>query len=1773
MGDIIINNDYLENTKPSKKSEDIIYDNKELDTSTLFGDPGNSGIRYVGEDTTNRDYISDDFYYKSPEKTQDYRANAQSGLTRVAQIPFKAATTFASEVAKTPIILGGLAAGLGAEISDAVSGKDDNNFFDIAFNNKIIKSIDAIKEDAYNSSLLSSYMDIQTEEGDFFDKIGSTAFWATEGADVMGFMGSMLIPGLAISKLGAGYKMFKGLSKLKGIDKADEFGSLLLKKGFTPKNIDHVAITSANTVYEAGIETGSYLNGTEKELDRRLILPDGHKDKINQKQYDKLLSKAQNEGAFKIFASNIALLTVPNSINTAWIYGTKTNKKIFKEFNKNFDLKNNRIARKQKEYSSGILGTAEKVGGKAGKIGKVFGQNLLFEGALEEGGQMAAEKSATKLIEEDKAFDFNSLYENYLETLGSTDGQTAMFLGGLLGTGMYSISNSGNSKKRDKVIDKMISQSNQSLDTFLSYMEPDVYKKDKDGDTIFETNPETQESNPVIDISKTNKLLESLDSNEQLANAYYASVVTNNKEQSDRLFDILSTKFVLPFTSNEQLGPKILREILSNSNEVDTYAKEMSKDKSKVIDEIVNKAESIKESKEDFIDLYESMFEEFEDISYDKMEDFKNSIANDYLGLKINKRYLNKKINEIKNLKEKSSKDLSNTSVGDASNDIDRTESGRYFNKLIENYNKELDKVNNDLSEFWSQNKFNSNLEKFKKDQEKIEAKGEKEVVKINEVLETIDKAKDLTELNQISNSLEEKYKNNPVIFKKIKNKSEEYEAKEQEVIKNAEEANNNAENNKLTFEEVKENFVKGDTFTPTNNNNLPESFKGDTLTVSKVSEDSITIKNSKGSSFQLTPAKENLSTTDGIVDTNTSTMSKNDIKAISDGLDTSTDNKDAKTIVTNEDGTKPEYVSENAYEYQMNPKNKKGKVHKVKIDKSTKTADSSTKKLNNFEKAIDLYESKDNFNEEDIEFLSKYLPLSVVVDENTELKMLTYPKSNAKSQKAFNESTYVLRKKIVQTITANKSNSVSIEIKYQKNGDLQISPKVNGKVQENSLADLYEFGGNINNVTEDKFFIVDEKGNLKNTNGEYYTGSLNRKLAKGELYVQITTAAGQKFPLKVNVKKINNNQAEAIYLMYKEMLESNDSNMVFEDLSQESQDSITELIGEDINFIATEINENKEDLILKEIINFYNYQKSNNNKIATNFDSNGMFVFGEFVKKEDFIGDKMKKAFIKDLTSKKRINVRFKNNNKNLNPVFNFKNRNYLEHLLKNNIINTNAVTGKDNFTFKGDTSIYYNANKIYINGKLKESNPSSLKELYNNVIESYKKIGNKTGEVFEMNEKEYKIFKGLGIVFIKRNGKFSVIQTQNEIKEFLNSLYEQIKILNKKGGPVSSFNSININKIKELYLLNNKVNNIEKKEIKKTKPKPKPIENNQTELEDEPGGIDPSEGITEGSKLEEFLNSKKENTQSTKPAQQGNEVKVTPSQLIDIMNLKIPTQPGINRILGLDLSDDSTIKYLEEKGIVSKFKGAKGREFLISKEDALNILQPTQQVANTKQSELEKINEAEKEELENQYKEKGTNVFKKIHKDKDATSTTELENKLINKIIEKGIADNLTAEEIYGKILERGFSNAIGMASEINKIYIQDRIDNKTNVKVGESISENIKARYQAQRDALNKKAPTPEKVVPDNLTKKENNSKNNSNNIRNSQKNSVSLSEDVDAKEVIKNLSKKFRGTELAKPFREVLKMDHKTNKDKLNEIYNTLKNKVSDKKEFDKICKIK
>ena len=88
-----------------------------------------------------------------------------------------------------------------------------------------------------------------------------------------------------------------------------------------------------------------------------------------------------------------------------------------------------------------------------------------------------------------------------------------------------------------------------------------------------------------------------------------------------------------------------------------------------------------------------------------------------------------------------------------------------------------------------------------------------------------------------------------------------------------------------------------------------------------------------------------------------------------------------------------------------------------------------------------------------------------------------------------------------------------------------------------------------------------------------------------------------------------------------------------------------------------------------------------------------------------------------------------------------------------------------------------------------------------------------------------------------------------------------------------------------------------------------------------------------------------------------QASEVEISSSKLTEIMNLEKPTNPGINRILGLDLMDKSAINFLEEKGIISKMEGAKGRRFLKSKKEALSLLQPAKQSSEVRLSANDKI------------------------------------------------------------------------------------------------------------------------------------------------------------------------------------------------------------------------
>src|SRR5690606_31568892 len=98
---------------------------------------------------------------------------------------------------------------------------------------------------------------------------------------------------------------------------------------------------------------------------------------------------------------------------------------------------------------------------------------------------------------------------------------------------------------------------------------------------------------------------------------------------------------------------------------------------------------------------------------------------------------------------------------------------------------------------------------------------------------------------------------------------------------------------------------------------------------------------------------------------------------------------------------------------------------------------------------------------------------------------------------------------------------------------------------------------------------------------------------------------------------------------------------------------------------------------------------------------------------KEDFKDQANKNIFISALVNNKRHQIRFKRHENDTNDLNISESRKYLEYLLKNNILNTNAVTGRDENgdfypTFAGKTTIYLDSFNVKVKNKVSEFNPN---------------------------------------------------------------------------------------------------------------------------------------------------------------------------------------------------------------------------------------------------------------------------------------------------------------------------------------------------------------------------------------------------------------------------------------------------------------------------------
>jgi len=196
----------------------IPQDNGDLISQTLkqnpgaavYGDSGNMGVNkgianfYSTPSSFNSNIVQGrqvPIYGNSPDYYKDMYSEDQGWVNKLFHGVGRAATVLGFEVAKmVPGIIGLGAAGLG-NIGDLISGED--NFDGMSWiNNKAVQWLDEKEQAAKENPYLAIYSNSAYDKMNWTEKLSKVDFWATQGADGIGFMASMFVPGTLLKGLG-----------------------------------------------------------------------------------------------------------------------------------------------------------------------------------------------------------------------------------------------------------------------------------------------------------------------------------------------------------------------------------------------------------------------------------------------------------------------------------------------------------------------------------------------------------------------------------------------------------------------------------------------------------------------------------------------------------------------------------------------------------------------------------------------------------------------------------------------------------------------------------------------------------------------------------------------------------------------------------------------------------------------------------------------------------------------------------------------------------------------------------------------------------------------------------------------------------------------------------------------------------------------------------------------------------------------------------------------------------------------------------------------------------------------------------------------------------------------------------------------------------------------------------------------------------------------------------------------------------------------------------
>jgi len=397
-----------------------------------------------------------------------------------------------------------------------------------------------------------------------------------------------------------------------------------------------------------------------------------------------------------------------------------------------------------------------------------------------------------------------------------------------------------------------------------------------------------------------------------------------------------------------------------------------------------------------------------------------------------------------------------------------------------------------------------------------------------------------------------------------------------------------------------------------------------------------------------------------------------------------------------------------------VNLKNKKGTPVTFSLPEVTKF--SYDKKQM---EAVKMLQSGDFTNKD---FLYRHLPLQVDIDKDNFTFIATLQEDKVEE----GTERYVARKNIVDAIINNsnkgedKYKGITSTIDYQKGGELNyIQPKhiedpLNStliELVENNISSLSEFNNNYKKVP--LYFVKDDNGNSidenrNNSNDQFL--KFFKAGQKGYVYTIITAHNGVKVPVKMNVKKLELQQAYLVYEVYKTLYLYNKENKV--KLNQNNA-KLTDLYSQNAQLKAT-----IEKFFDKELSLFKNQSKITVADFMTVFIHDNLEFDKSFKKyttkliggginfgESNFINfnnetEQYKSLFIDFLTTQKRQNIKLdflagKDNKGKL--ITNIDKNKYKEYLINNKVINVNLDTANP---FKGDIN-------VYVSSDIKSENP----------------------------------------------------------------------------------------------------------------------------------------------------------------------------------------------------------------------------------------------------------------------------------------------------------------------------------------------------------------------------------------------------------------------------------------------------------------------------------